>query len=64
MWTDPIVEELHKNREIFAAQFNFDLHAMVKALQEREKISKRKMISLDHASWIENADNNAMNSDE
>lgn len=47
MWTDPIIEELHKNREEYAAQFNFDLGAMVKALQEREKVSGRKMISLD-----------------
>ncbi|MBF0109904.1 MAG: hypothetical protein HQL76_12075 [Magnetococcales bacterium] len=45
MWTDPIVEEVRKNREEFAARFNFDLRAMGKALQEREKISCRKMIS-------------------
>ncbi|MBF0429265.1 MAG: hypothetical protein HQL94_10105 [Magnetococcales bacterium] len=57
MWTDPIVAELHKNRKEFAAQFNFDLQAMVKALQEREKVSGRKMISLAHASWIEHAEN-------
>ncbi|HIJ85557.1 MAG: hypothetical protein HW380_1945 [Magnetococcales bacterium] len=46
MWTDPIVEEVRKNREEFAARFNFDLRAMGKALQEREKISGRRMISL------------------
>lgn len=46
MWTDPIVEEVRKNREEFAARFNFDLRAMGKALQEREKVSGRRMISL------------------
>lgn len=47
MWIDPIVEEIRRNREEFASRFNFDLRAMGKALQEREKISGRKMISLD-----------------
>ncbi|MBF0416233.1 MAG: hypothetical protein HQL79_10760 [Magnetococcales bacterium] len=45
MWTDPIVEEVRKNREEFAAQFNFDMRAMVKALQEMEKESGRKLVS-------------------
>ncbi|MBF0440069.1 MAG: hypothetical protein HQL93_13255 [Magnetococcales bacterium] len=58
MWIDPIVEEVRKNREEYAARFNFDLRAMGKALQEREKVSGRKMISLAHASWIEHAENN------
>ncbi|HAT51023.1 MAG: hypothetical protein HQL07_02230 [Nitrospirae bacterium] len=45
MWTDPIVEEVRKNREAFSAQFNFDMRAMVKALQEMEKESGRKLVS-------------------
>ncbi|MEO5328546.1 MAG: hypothetical protein H7829_09890 [Magnetococcus sp. THC-1_WYH] len=45
MWTDPIVEEVRKNREEFSAQFNFDMRAMVKALQEMEKESGRKLVS-------------------
>ncbi|MBF0134146.1 MAG: hypothetical protein HQL75_16360 [Magnetococcales bacterium] len=50
MWIDPIVEEVRKNREEFAARFNFDLRAMGKASQEREKVSDRKMVSLDSES--------------
>ncbi|MBF0136160.1 MAG: hypothetical protein HQL65_07960 [Magnetococcales bacterium] len=46
MWTDPIVEEVRKNREAYAAQFDFDLRAMGKALQEREAKSDRTMVSL------------------
>ena len=45
MWIDPIVEEVRKNREEFAAQFNFDLRAMGKALQEMERASGRQVVS-------------------
>ncbi|WP_130471993.1 hypothetical protein [Candidatus Magnetaquicoccus inordinatus] len=45
MWVDPIVEEVRKNREEFAAQFNFDLRAMGKALQEMERASGRQVVS-------------------
>ncbi len=47
MWTDPIIEEVHRNREEFASRFDFDLRAMGKALQERERVSCREMISHD-----------------
>ncbi|MBF0153153.1 MAG: hypothetical protein HQL64_05385 [Magnetococcales bacterium] len=55
MWRDPIIEEVRKNREEFAARFNFDLQSMVRALQEMEKTSGRQMVSfvarplVDHA---------------
>lgn len=45
MRNDPIMEEVRRNREEFAAQFNFDLDAMVKSLQESEKASGRKVVS-------------------
>ncbi|MEO5339025.1 MAG: hypothetical protein H7837_00710 [Magnetococcus sp. MYC-9] len=45
MWIDPIIEEVRKNREKFAAQFNFDLRAMGKALQEMERASGRQVVS-------------------
>ncbi|MBF0461845.1 MAG: hypothetical protein HQL87_10650 [Magnetococcales bacterium] len=48
MWIDPIVEEVRKNREEFAAQFNSDLRAMGKALQEIEKASGRRVVSFAH----------------
>lgn len=54
MWTDPIIEEIRKYRESFAAQFNFDIRAMGKALQEMEKASGRQVVSFTHESVREN----------
>ncbi|MEO5349182.1 MAG: hypothetical protein H7836_06025 [Magnetococcus sp. YQC-3] len=45
MRNDPILEEVRKNREEFAARFNFDLDAMVKSLQESERTSGRQVVS-------------------
>ncbi|MBF0460442.1 MAG: hypothetical protein HQL87_03520 [Magnetococcales bacterium] len=45
MRNDPIMEEVWKNREEFAARFNFDLDAMVKSLQESERTSGRRVVS-------------------
>jgi len=36
MWTDPIVDELHRIREEHAARFNFDLDAIVADLRRVE----------------------------
>ena len=36
MWTDPIVEELHRWREAHAARFQQDLHAIVEDLRQLE----------------------------
>ncbi|MFB1486589.1 MULTISPECIES: hypothetical protein [unclassified Thiocapsa] len=36
MWTDPIVDELHRIREEHAARFNFDLGAIVADLRRVE----------------------------
>jgi len=44
MWTDPIVEDLRKESEQYAAQFNFDLTQMFRDLQEKQ--SKEKLVSL------------------
>ena len=33
---DPIVEEVHRIREAYAARFNFDLAALVRDLKERQ----------------------------
>ncbi|MBF0427798.1 MAG: hypothetical protein HQL94_02650 [Magnetococcales bacterium] len=59
MWTDPIVDEVRRNREEFAAQFNFDLRTMVKALQKMEKESGRKLVSFAPSALKENSDSNA-----
>ena len=45
MWKDEIVEEVRKNREAYAAQFNFDLQAIYDDLKKAERKSKRKKIS-------------------
>jgi hypothetical protein len=34
MWKDEIVEEVRKNREAYAAKFNFDLQAMYEDLKK------------------------------
>ena len=36
MDTDPILEELHRIREEYAARFNYDLQAMYRELKARE----------------------------
>lgn len=36
MWTDPIVEELHRIRQAHAARFGNDLRAIVADLRELE----------------------------
>jgi len=45
MWEDPIVAEVRKVREDYAAQFNFDLQALCRALKEREQRDPRPKIS-------------------
>ena len=45
MWQDPIVAEVRQIREAYAAQFNFDLAALCRALQEQEQRSPRAKVS-------------------
>jgi hypothetical protein len=42
MWKDKIVEEVRNLREQYAAQFNFDMDAIFKDIQKRQKSTKRK----------------------
>jgi hypothetical protein len=46
MWRDPIVEEVRRRREEYAARFNHDLRAICRDLRERQKKSGRKIVSL------------------
>lgn len=45
MWTDPIIEEIHQIRTEHAAQFNYDLAAIVKDLRAQEQQSGKKLVA-------------------
>jgi len=46
MWKDEIVEEVRRIRDELAARFNYDLDAIVRDLQEKQRRSGRKIVSL------------------
>jgi len=45
MWRDPIVEEVRRNREQYAAKYDYDIGAICRAARERQKESGRKVVS-------------------
>jgi len=45
MKADPIVEEVRKAREAYAARFNFDLEAIYADLKAKEREGGRKHVS-------------------
>lgn len=44
-WSDPIVDEVRRARDAYAARFNYDLRAIFRDLKEKEKRSGRKVVS-------------------
>jgi hypothetical protein len=46
MWNDEIVEEVRKARDEYAALFDYDLEAIFKDINEKEKHSAHKVVSL------------------
>jgi hypothetical protein len=46
MWHDPIVEEVRRHREDYAAQFDHDLHLICRDLRRREGKDGRKIVNL------------------
>lgn len=44
MFPDPIVAEIRRIREEIAAEFHYDLHAMVKDAQERDASGDRPVV--------------------
>ncbi len=46
MWRDPIVAEVRRNRENYAAKFNHDIKAICRAAREQQKTSGRGIVSL------------------
>lgn len=45
LWIDPIVDEVQRVRNHYAALFNYDLQALVADLQEQERCSDREFVS-------------------
>lgn len=48
MWTDEIVEEIHKIREEYAKSFNYDLDAIFADLRKKQAESGREVVNLSH----------------
>ena len=46
MWTDKIVEEIHRIREEYAKSFNYDLDAIFADLRKKEAESGREVVTL------------------
>jgi hypothetical protein len=46
MRDDPVVEEVRRAKEEHAARYNYDIHAMGKALQEEQKRSGREVVTV------------------
>lgn len=49
---DPIVQEVRRIRDEYAAKFNYDIHAIARDLRRREKESQKKgcrLVSLEEA---------------
>ena len=44
-WSDPIVEEVRRARDAYAARFNYDLRAIFRDLKEQEQRGGRKLVS-------------------
>lgn len=47
MTNDPIVEEIHRIREEYAASFNYDIDAIFADLKAKQAKSKRKVVKLE-----------------
>lgn len=45
MWEDPIVAEVHRNREKLAAKFNFDIAAFFADLRKRQASLGSRLVS-------------------
>jgi len=44
-WSDPIVDEVRRARDAYAARFNYDLRAIYRDLKEQERHSGRTIVS-------------------
>lgn len=46
MWTDEIVEEIHRIRDEYAQSFNYDLDAIFADLRKKQAESGREVVNL------------------
>lgn len=46
MTKDPIIDEIRKNRKEIAAQFDYDLRAIIADARKRQRTRGKKVISL------------------
>jgi hypothetical protein len=46
MWTDEIVNEIHRIRDEYAKSFNYDLDAIFEDLRKKQAQSGRKVVNL------------------
>jgi hypothetical protein len=44
-WSDPIVDEVRRVRDAYAARFNYDLRAIFRDLKAQEKHNGREIVS-------------------
>ena len=44
MQPDPILAEIRNTREQIAAEFNYDIHALVKDVQQRDALGDRLVV--------------------
>lgn len=46
MWRDTIVEEVRRNRQVYAERFRYDIKAICRAAREHQKKSGHEIVSL------------------
>ncbi len=46
METDPIVEEIRRNRDEYARKFNYNIRAICRDIREKQKKAGRKVVKL------------------
>jgi len=44
-WSDPMVDEVRRVRDAYAARFNYDLRAIYRDLKEKEKRNGREVVT-------------------
>jgi len=48
-WSDPIVDEVRRARDPYAARFNYDLRAIYRDLKERRNVAAARLFLMPRA---------------